>query len=345
MAYSVVGGGLSTFVPSTNDLATGALQVEFTRSVNTFAITRYAQLVPTTKEAGFYLRQDPTDAIRLPNLNAYKWAKGQDRPAGSQNSFEFFPYATERFNYGFYVPNETVQQAAWDVVAQHARTKMTLAMTGRTLRAATLLADSSTWNANNYAATATALIGGPWNSPTASNRYIQKSVQKVMQQVQYSTGGAVRPSELIMVISPTVAQAIAQSAEVLEYVKANPMSPSFLQGSDLYAEWGIPPKLFGIGEIVIEDAVRVTTKKNAAGTATTSYILGNGAYFVSRPGGLIGVEGAPSFSTLQIFAYEDMVVEQWNDPKNRRIEGAVVDNSDVRVVTPVGGYACADVLA
>lgn len=344
MAFSVVGGGLSTFIPSTNDVATGALQVEFTRSVNTFAITRYAQLVPTTKEAGFYLRQDPTDAIRLPSLNAHKWAKGQDRPAGTQNSFDFLPYATERFNYGFYVPNETVQQADWDVVAQHARTKMTLAMTGRTLRAATLLADSNTWNANNYSATATAFGFGPWNAAT-NVRSIQKSIQKVMQQVQYATGGAVRPSELIMVISPTVAQGIAQSAEVLEYVKANPMSPAFLQGSELYSQWGIPPKLFGIGDIVIEDAVRVTTKKNVGGTATTSYIMGNGAYFVSRPGGLIGVEGAPSFSTLQIFAYEDMVVEQWNDPKNRRIEGAVVDNSDVRVVTPVGGYAIADVLA
>jgi hypothetical protein len=343
MAFSVVGGGLSTYIPSTNDLATGALQVEFTRSVNTFSITRYAQLVPVTKEAGFYLRQDPTDAVRIPNLSEFAWAKGQDRPAGKQNSFDFVPYATARYNYGFYVPTETAQQAAWDTIAQHARTKMTQAMTGRTMRVASTLADSASWG-SNYSATATAFGFGPWNAGTSA-RSIQKSIQKVMQQVQFSTGGAVRPSELIMVISPTVAQAIAQSAEVLEYVKSNPMSPAFLQGSDLYSQWGIPPKLFGIGDVVVEDAVRVSTKKKTDGSATSAYIMGSGAYFVSRPGGLVGVEGAPSFSTVQVFAYEDMVVEQWTDPKNRRIEGSVVDNSDVRVVAPVGGYAIADVLS
>jgi hypothetical protein len=65
---------------------------------------------------------------------------------------------------------------------------------------------------------------------------------------------------------------------------------------------------------------------------------------VSRPGGLVGVEGASSFSTCQIFAYEDMTVEQFNDPMNRRIEGRVIDNSVAAVVAPVGGYLIGDVI-
>ena len=72
-------------------------------------------------------------------------------------------------------------------------------------------------------------------------------------------------------------------------------------------------------------------------------MFGNSAVFVSRPGGLIGVEGSTSFSTTQIFAFEDMTVENWDDPKDRRIEGRVIDNSTVELVAPVSGYLVLDV--
>jgi hypothetical protein len=349
MAYSVVGGGLSTYIPSTNDLATGALQVEFTRSVNSFALSRYAQIVPVTKMTGYYLRQDVTDNIRVTDQNEFIWPLGNDRPTGKQNAFDFVQYTTQRFAFPFYIPQETSQQAAWDVVAQHARSRAQLAMTRRTLAAATTLAATASWGTNYTTAAGTSLNGwtatGSWAGADSSNRRIQKSIQQVMQLVGQSSGGAVSPNQLIMVISPAIAATIAQSAEVLEYVKYNPSSPSFLQGSDTYSRWGIPPTLFGLGDVVVDDSVRTTTKKNTANTATTSYILGNGAYFVSRPGGLVGVEGANSFATLQIFAYEDMTVEQFNDPINRRIEGRVIDNSTPQVVAPVAGYMIQTVLA
>jgi hypothetical protein len=349
MAYSVVGGGLSTYIPSTNDLATGALQVEFTRTVNSFALSRYAQLVPVTKMTGYYLRQDVTDNVRVTDQNEFIWPLGNDRPTGKQNAFDFVQYSTARYAFPFYIPQETTQQAAWDVVAQHARAKAQLAMTRRTMAAASTLATTGNWGTNYTSAAGTSVNAwtatGDWSLATASNRWIQKSIQQVMQLVGQSSGGAVSPNQLIMVISPNVAAKISQSAEVLEYVKYNPASPSFLQGSDTYSRWGIPPTLFGLGDVVVDDSVKVTTKKNTSGTATYSYVLGNGAYFVSRPGGLVGVEGANSFATLQIFAYEDMTVEQFNDPVNRRIEGRVIDNSTPAVVAPVAGYLISNVLA
>jgi len=347
MSFYAVGGGLSTFVPSTNDLATGALQVEFTRSVNTFALTRYAQIVPTTKMSGYYLRQDPTDNIRITDTNEFIWPLGNDRPTGKQNSFEFLPYTTERYTFPFYIPQESAQQATWDVVAQHARSKAVLAMTRRTKSAANVLADSAVWTeSGNYAADPTASplsIGGYWNAATDTNPYIQQTIQKVMQRVGQTSSGAVSPNQLILVISPEVATTISQTSEIRSYVKNYGAAMQFLQGSDTFSRWGIPPTLYGLGDVIVDDSAIVTSKKG--GTLATSWVLGQGAYFVSRPGGLVGVEGSASFSTLQIFAFEDMVVENWNDPYNRRMEGRVIDNSIAKVVAPAGGFAIGDVIS
>lgn len=343
MAFTVVGGGLSTYVPSTNDLATGALQVEFTRTVNSFAITRYAQIVPTTKMTGYYLRQDVPDNVRITDTKEFAWPLGNDRPTGKQNSFEFVSYSTERYAYPFYIPQESANQAAWDVVAQHARSKAQLAMTARTMRAASVLSTSGNWGSNYVATAATSPISaGSWTNSSVANAYIQKTIQAVMRQVSLSSGGAVAPNQLIMVISPTIAQIVSQAPETKEYVKNYPAALSFYQGSDTFSRWGIPPTLFGLGDVVVDDSVKVTSKKGAA-SLSSSYVYGNGAYFLSRPGGLVGVEGSSSFSTLQIFAYEDMTVEQFNDPMNRRLEGRVIDNSVSAVVAPVGGYAIGDV--
>jgi hypothetical protein len=343
MAFTVAGGGLSTYVPSTNDIVSGALQVEFTRSVNSFALTRYAQLVPVTKMTGYYLRQDVPDNVRLTSDREFAWPLGNDRPTGKQNAFDFVQYATQRYAFPFYIPQETAQQSAWDIVAQHARSKAQLAMTARTNRAAAVLADSGNWGSNYAADPAAAAIGaGTWLNSSEANGYIQKTIQAVMRLVSLSSGGAVAPNQLIMVISPTIAQVVSQSPEVKAYVKNYPAALSFLQGSDTFSRWGIPPTLFGLGDVVVDDSVKVTSKKGAS-TLTSSYVYGDGAYFLSRPGGLVGVEGASSFSTCQIFAYEDMTVEQFNDPQNRRIEGRVIDNSVAAVVAPVGGYAIGDV--
>ena len=127
MSYVTVGGGLNTYVPSTNALATGALQVEFTRAVNTFAITKYAQIVPVNQMTGYYLRLNSDDNVRVTDINEFAWPLGNDRPVGKMNEHDFVAFTAQRFAYPFYIPNETVKQAAWDVVAQHARAKAQLA--------------------------------------------------------------------------------------------------------------------------------------------------------------------------------------------------------------------------
>lgn len=342
MSYVTVGGGLNTYVPSTNALATGALQVEFTRAVNTFAITKYAQIVPVNQMTGYYLRLNSDDNVRVVEANEFAWPLGNDRPVGKMNEHDFVSFTCNRFAYPFYIPNETVKQAAWDVVAQHARAKAQLAMTARSMRTATALTTSSTFNAvGNYYATGTAISGGAWT--TSTTNVIQKGIQTALQRISLATGGAVRgETDVMLVISPTVANLLSQTSEVRDYVKNYPAALPFLQGADTFAKYGLPPNLFGV-QVVVDDAVKVTTRKGAS--TTRSFVYGNSAVFVSRPGGLVGVEGSTSFATCQIFAFEDMTVENWDDPKDRRIEGRVIDNSTSEVVAPVSGVLVADVTA
>jgi hypothetical protein len=342
MAYVTVGGGLNTYVPSTNALATGALQVEFTRAVNSFAITRYAQIVACNQQTGYYLRLDSDDNVRVTDVNEFMWPLGNDRPVGKMNQHDFVTFTAQRFAFPFYIPNETVKQAAWDIVAQHARSKAQLAMTARSMRTATALTNTAAVNAfttaGNYQATGTSWKG-IWTS--SSTNIIQASIQDALQRISLATGGAVRSEDICLVISPTIANLISQTDEIRNYVKNYPAALPFLQGSDIFSRYGLPPNLFGVS-IVVDDSVKITTRKGAA-SATRSFVYGNSAIFVSRPGGLIGVEGSTSFSTCQIFAFEDMTVENWDDPKDRRIEGRVIDNSTSELVSPVSGVLVADV--
>lgn len=336
MAYVTAGGGLNTFVPSTNALATGALQVEFTRAVNTFAITQYAQIVPVNQMTGYYLRLNPDDNVRIVSNKEFNWPLGNDRPMGKENEHDFVAYTTQRYAFPFYIPNETMKQAAWDIVASHARSKAQLAMTSRTSRAASVLSSaSSAFNdVGNYYATATAAGGGNWYASSGSN--IQKTIQAALRRIALGTAGAVRPDDVNLVMNPVTANLMSQTAEIQNYVKNYPAALPFLQGSDLFNKYGLPPYIFGV-KLVVDDSVTVSSQKKASST-TRAYVWADDAVaFVSRPGGLIGVEGSTSFSTVQIFAYEDMTVENWDDPHNRRIEGRVIDNSVAAIVAPTSG--------
>jgi len=344
MAYVTVGGGLNTYVPSTNALATGALQVEFTRAVNSFAITRYAQIVACNQMTGYYLRLDSDDNVRVSSETEFVWPLGNDRPVGKMNQHDFVTFTAQRFAFPFYIPNETVKQAAWDIVAQHARSKAQLAMTARSMRTATALTGSAAQtaftNAGNYYASGTAISGGIWT--TSTGNLIQKGIQVALQRISLATGGAVRSEDICMVISPTVANLLSQTTEIRDYVKNYPAALPFLQGADTFSRYGLPPNLFGV-QLVVDDSVKVTSRKGA--TLARSFVYGNSAVFVSRPGGLVGVEGSTSFSTCQIFAFEDMTVENWDDPKDRRIEGRVIDTSTSELVSPVSGVLVLDVTA
>lgn len=335
-----IGGGLNTFVPTFSE-ATGLIQTEFTRNVKSFALNRYTKLVPVTQTSGYYLKINSDEAVRVVDKADFRWAYGEDRPTGVTNDFQFVKFTTERYERGFPLPYETVKLAAWDVVAQHARSRATQMMTLRTYRALEVLTNAGNWTADtNYFADFDTLTGSTGGAYSTSQG-IQKLVQTAVERVMINTGGAVQMSDMVMVISPKTAFNMSQDTELQDLIKYLG-GVNFVQGTGQFSRYGLAPSLFGIGDIVVEDAVRVSSQKGAARSA--DYILPeNAVLFVSRPQGLVGVEGGSNFATITNFTYEDMTVETFDDPVNRRTRGSVVDNSVFELTAPLSGLYVADI--
>lgn len=331
-------GPLDTFIP-TFSAASGAVQVEFSRNTSKFALNQYLRLVPTRKMAGYYLKIDQEYQARIVNSSDFDWPVGMDRPTGEKLDFSFTQYACQRKAIPFYIGDEDVANADWDIVASHARAAATRAMSLRTFRAMTVLTDASNWDSNT--GDSSDYGGGSW-----TDNHLQEGIQSVISTIIQSSAGAVTASDIVMIVNPTTAFSLSQSSEVKDYVKNFPDARAFVTGTGTYAGFGLPPTLFGLGNVVVDNSVRISTPKKASGAAgTRGYILDNNkAIFASRPGGLVQNDG-PSFATVTWFAYEDMTVETFADPLNRRQRGSVVDNGACVVTAPVSGFLITDITA
>lgn len=350
MAEYGIGGGLNTFVP-TFSAATGQIQVEFTRSVNRFALTRYAQIVPVQQMSGYYLRIDEEETARVVNTQDLQWPLGEDRPTGINSDIEWNTFTCQRFQTSFNIPQETARQAQWDVVASHARIAAAKMMTHRCVRAASTLTTSTNYT-NSYTSYAAGNQSGYYDKATTlmntdlldTGDQVQKLFRSAAEKIVQATNAVVAPSDICAVINPTTARLIASNDGVRDYVKNYPAALNFLQGDQQFATYGLPSQMFGVN-VVVDDTVRVTNRKGSA--KSVGFFYGTEAApsiaFVSRPGGLVGNEG-PSFSTLSVFAYEDMTVETLEDPWNRRVRGSVTDNSSITLTAPLAAVYVADLL-
>lgn len=338
-------GAASTYTPAFGKgAASDQLQVEFSRNPDSFAINRYCRVVPVTRAAGKYARINTNDAIRVTESAKYLWPDGTPRPHGETRRHEFADYACDRYAYSFPLGEIAVADADFDIVASHARGSAVKAMTNRSLIAGDLI-DNTSGGLDNDSATSVA--GGKWDAATAANRYIQLSIQSVSQTILKSTGGVVRPSEIVMVVNPDTALQMAASAEVTSLIEGSPAAYSFLTADEQFNTYGLPSRMYGI-QVVVEDAVRGTSQEGA--TEATAYVIDDDAIFLSRPDALVSPvnsNSATTMSTLTLFSYEDMTVEikqGEQDNWDRRVQGSVVDNFDMVLTNTASGYLVTDVV-
>ena len=333
-------GAHNVFIPNTD--ATNNMVVDFSRNINKFALPRYAQYIPVQKVDGRYIRMTIEVAGRLINTNLrdFVWADGTEAPQGYGNRelFEYQNYRTTR--YAFPVPfgELTTDQADWDVLAQHARIMAQLAMTARTQSALTEM-DSNI----SQTATATSIGTGKHDVSTTARKDIKRSFDFAADVIQKATLSAVGPEDLHIVVGSDWARRIAVSQEIVDHIKQSPAAREELEkGLAPNNRFGLPSTLYGY-PIEIETTVKVTSRKGVAKVA--AYVFdGDTVYMVSRPGGLEGVEGAPSFSTLTAFLKEEMTVESKHDRDNRMNKTRVVDDYDLVVTAPIAGYRITDCL-
>lgn len=323
--------------------ASGRMRVEFSRDEKSFAVNKYAQIIPVKKEQGYYLEMGLEEAARVVNADGseYAWPDGQNSPDdnGAVEDFEFKAFKTKRKAYPFPLGDLTVEQASWDIMAQHLQIKKQLAMTARTMAVQTVLQ-----TAGNYAASHTSDVSaisgntGNWAASTTARQDIKRSINFAARRIMLDTLGVVTKKDLKLVIGPDLAHAVSESQEIVDYIKSSPNAvqqiTAEINGFD--QQWELPTRFHGV-EIVVEDAVKVTNRKG--GTRTSNFVLpGDKAMIVSRVGGLVGVADAPNFSTVVQFMKEEMTVEKKHEVWHRKTLGRVTENFEAKMVAPVSGF-------
>lgn len=334
---AAIPSGSNTYIPSHD--ATNNMVVDYSRNPDSFALPSYSQYIPVETQVGRYLKMTVEMAGRLVNSDGREmsWGDGNDAPSGAGNreSFEFLAYQTRRFASAFFLGELAVEQASWDVLAQHARIHAQRIMTLRTQLAVTALTGHS-WPAAHTAAVSS--IGtAKWDASTTERKDIKKSLDYGFEVIHKATLGSVSQDQVQLLIGPELARKIAASQEIVDHIKGSPFAKEEIEKGLGNAMYGLPSTLYGY-PVTVEDAVKVTTRKGA--TKATEYILPLATPFLlSRPGELEGVEGAPSFSTLTTFVKEEMTVESKHDRDNRTHKGRVVDDTTSVVTSDISGFA------
>ena len=339
----------NTYVPSFD--ASGRLVIGYSRNPNKFVINKYVQYVESPKTVGYYLKLSPQEAARIVSGQDYEWPDGQVRPmhADGLEQFNYVQFRTARKDYGFTIGEMAAEQADWAILEQHSQIKAAQAMTGRTVDVLSTLTTTTNWTvagatdpdlSADHTATATSLAGGQFDLGTSTAPYIKKALDKIAVLINLDTLGVVEPQQLMVIMNPNQARLWAESSEIHEYIKGSPAALDEIRsGTSPNARYGpgLPSTIYGY-QIHVENAVKVTSRKGA--TLAKSFAFPDQQVaVVSRIGDIEGVYGSPSFSTLTVFWYKDeLTLERFDDPKNRLVEGHVVQNYVPVITSPLSGY-------
>lgn len=342
------------YVP--NHEASGGLLVGFSRNAKDFPVNSYIEMFPSEKELGLYASYTSRNAARIisPTDADHVWADGDPCPPGLNNleSFAYLPYRTTRRVYPFTLGELTVEQMSFDLLLTNTNDMAQQCMTARTMLVQAALSGAN-WGNNTASVDAANGPGGVGILPNGNNwtngsvgfsgnagPNIKQSLQYGVRQIHLSTLGTVKEDKLCLVINPTTAQAMARSTEVQDYIKQSPFALAQLRGDveNQNGVWGLPTHLYGI-KVVVEDAVRVSSRKGAT-TDTLGYVMPDGtAYLLATPDALVGLAGSRSYTPVQLFFYKDeMTVETLYDVNNKRYLARVITNYTVVIATTYAGF-------
>lgn len=327
-----------------NHEASGKLVIDFARNPNKFALNRYVQVIPVKQVAGYYLKMTVEEAGRIQqsDLKDFIWYDGDPAPEGRDNleSHAWLPFSTTRYAYPVPLGHRMIAQASWDMIAQYSSIKARQAMTARTQKVINVLTTAGNWDASHTIDVEDIPgMSGNWSQSTVARQDLKRSLEYAALQIMKDTLSAVEPEEdLHLVIGPEDAAELSQTQEIVDHIKHSPEALAQVKGElkGRNTIFGLPDKIYGF-PLEIEKTVKVTSKRGA--TAVRQFILPKGsALLLARPGALEGVAGAPSFSTVSLFAYEEMTAETLTDPNNRRTQVRVVEDIEAYLTASASGF-------
>lgn len=347
--------GYNGFLPQ----ATGQV-IAYVRNPKKFRINQYVQYIetPVTKGAYYVLGRDMPARIPSDNGTAgpdfLVWADSADRPNGDWNKplFKLEDFTTIRRDVPSkvgWITRDMASAGGLKLIEFQSAAMAQQMMTARTRLAITALENSSNWP-SSHVLTANNLNNGrgTWKNagddPNNLSTYnaIKRTLMNALKLIQLDTNSQVSQEDLVVVVSPDLAIEISQSPEVLNYIRESPAALAQVHGitENINQRYGLPEMLFG-WKFIVEDAVEVTQFDNSSGTEATTnrkFIKGlDQALILSRPGGLDGEYGAPSYSTCQIYHYDGLLkVSAFDEAKHEYTDLHVEENIAIEIAA---GYA------
>lgn len=348
--------------------------VGYMRDPASFPYLTYTQLVAAPEIQFMYFAMNSDDAARMPRLNDNAWGYDDYRPTGKGFNLqgEWIESRTQRIDFPYTIGNATQriwQKGGINVKALFDQIRAGHAQLHRATRCVNALVDAA-WTANHTSSLNTLLGTTDSYFDTSSGQellnsgnqnenflLIKRAFNIVKRRIHLATNGAVGRQQLYAVIPPVVAESISKSGEMFEALKQYKSGKELIdlpEGVTKNVEdWNIPPRYAGFW-LVVEDTARVKIDRQADGSiadvtvaSEKDYILDEDSIlFVSRPGGLDGVAGGKSFSTLQCWHFNgEARVEAFSEPKHDLVEGHIVMEDKVLTPSLISGFKMTDVLA
>lgn len=358
-------GPFNGTLPEPTGILTGYL-----RDPKKFPYLSYTQFFPSPDIQFLYHKLNFDEPVRVPRENDFVWGFDDYAPTGRGFSpqIEAISDRVNRWCFPWQIGETTIEswrKAGFNMRMIYDDIRSQQFQVHRAWRAVNSLANATynTWNT----ATSQGLLGtadpvyfnnslGSATLPdgTLDDRFlvIKRTFNAIKRRINLATNGAVDRSSLVAVIPPVVAEAISNTHEIQEALKQSRYAKELTDGFSNASDWNIPDSYAGF-KLIVEDTPRVKINQQANGdladvTVSTEkdYILDTDTiYFVSRPGGLDGVYGKKSFSTLQMYHYKgEGQVQAFSDPKNELIEGRIVALDKFVVPDTASAFKLTDVL-
>ena len=324
----------NVFVPE----VTKQLVVDYSRNPKDFLVNMLATTTPVDKPIGYYLSISPDAQARSGGGRQSRlFADGAARPIQTDNKseHEYIKYFCQRTAYTDPIGYQTAKNATWDIKAQISRTLANKAMLDRAIEFYNILSTSGNY-LSGHIDTATNWGGGQWSGATASNRYIQRSLMSAARRIIKSTvNGGVTLSDLFLVVSPTVADIMARSGEIADYIKESTAAPQYIEFK-LWAEqnalYGLPQVLYGV-KVVVDETIKDPVKSGE--TSAKAFLPGDtSAFLITKKGGVKSSEIGTEFSSVHFFVEKEweMRTEEFDEPITARTIQSVTDSWEAQMV-------------
>lgn len=331
----------------------GNLMVAYGRNQKDFAVNKYSRVTPVKSIVGNYLKFNPLDLARFPNLpSSPSSAQGPAWPPGTPPQtgftetygFETTPFRTQRFQFPITLDKRAVDVASFPIMKTHTAVLGQRAMTHRAWRTCQTLALTSNY-ASSHVATASSLSGtGFLDGGTTADPRIMTAFNAATRIIMQDTFGSIRYGQISALMNHNTALKLAKSREIREYVmqQEGAIKNVRMDDANYNGVYGLPGVLYNV-KIVVEDAFyNPYNRGNSAETGSVVFPDNKIVLFVAD-GDLEVPEGATSFCTCHSFVFEEFGLETKDDEWDRLVYMRGVMDYDVQIVAPPTGFVITEV--